>query len=145
MDTIYVNDIRAYGYTGAFVEENNLGQWFCVDLALNIDLDPAGVSDDLDDTYNYGQAVDIVHQRVRQHPFKLIETLASEIAKAVLQSDDRLTQVTVKLTKPTPPIPDFTGSVSIEITRDRTHLTRPAPKQISQFAEAHLTEGTSEK
>ncbi|MEM6717105.1 MAG: dihydroneopterin aldolase, partial [Cyanobacteria bacterium P01_C01_bin.147] len=32
MDKIYVNDIRAFGYSGALPEENVLGQWFRVDL-----------------------------------------------------------------------------------------------------------------
>ncbi|MEM7649364.1 MAG: dihydroneopterin aldolase, partial [Cyanobacteria bacterium P01_A01_bin.70] len=57
MDTLYINDIRAYGYTGAFAEENVLGQWFRVDLALNLNLAQAGASDQLSDTYNYADAV----------------------------------------------------------------------------------------
>ena len=130
MDKIYVNDIRAYGYTGAFPEENVLGQWFQVDLVLTLDLTAASASDVLADTYNYAAAVQSVQQLLQQRPFKLIEAVASEIAKTVLKTDTRLTQTTVKLTKLTPPVPHFAGSVAVEITRDRTHLTVPSPSPL---------------
>ncbi|MEM9504742.1 MAG: dihydroneopterin aldolase [Cyanobacteria bacterium P01_E01_bin.43] len=136
MDTLYINDIRAYGYTGAFAEENVLGQWFRVDLALNLNLAQAGASDQLSDTYNYADAVQAIQQLIQQQPFHLIESVVSEIAKTVLQSDDRLAQVTVKLTKLTPPVPNFTGNVTVEITRDRSHLNSasPSPLKVHQSA-----------
>ncbi len=127
MDKIYVNDIRAFGYSGALPEENVLGQWFRVDLVLLFDLSAAGASDVLTDTYDYSEAVQAVQHLIQHQPFNLVETIASEIAKVVLQSDDRLTQITVKLTKLTPPVPSFLGNIAIEITRDRNHLTTPSP------------------
>jgi dihydroneopterin aldolase len=131
MDTIRINDIRAYGYTGAFAEENVLGQWFRVDLSIALDLAPAGISDALTDTYNYAEAVKDVQQLIQQMPYQLVESLASEIAKVVLLSDDRLSEITVKLTKLTPPVPNFSGNITVEITRDRSHLNRPSPKVLS--------------
>jgi len=130
MDKIYVNDIRAYGYSGALPAENALGQWFRVDLVLALDLAAAGASDGLADTYNYAVAVQAVQRLIQHQPFNLIETVASEIAKAVLTTDDRLHHITVKLTKLTPPVPHFAGSVTVEITRDRTHLNTPAPAPL---------------
>ncbi|HEY9889314.1 MAG TPA: dihydroneopterin aldolase [Candidatus Obscuribacterales bacterium] len=136
MDMIHVNDIRAFGYSGALPEENILGQWFRVDLQLALDLAAAGASDGLADTYNYAIAVQLVQQLIRQRPFNLVETVASEIAKAVLHSDPRLLHITVKLTKLTPPIPDFAGTIAVEITRDRTHLERPSPPPLPLDAKA---------
>ena len=130
MDTLYINDIRAYGYTGAFAEENVLGQWFRVDLALDLNLAQAGASDQLSDTYNYADAVQAIQQLIQQQPFHLIESVVGEIAKTVLQSDDRLAQVTVKLTKLTPPVPNFAGNVAVEITRDRSHLNSASPSPL---------------
>ena len=130
MDTLYINDIRAYGYTGAFAEENVLGQWFRVDLALDLNMAQAGASDRLSDTYNYADAVQAIQQLIQQQPFQLIESVVGEIAKTVLQSDDRLAQVTVKLTKLTPPVPNFAGNVAVEITRDRSHLNSPSPRPL---------------
>lgn len=132
MDTIHINDIRAYGYTGALPEENVLGQWFRVDLLLALDLAKAGETDVLSDTYNYARAVQAVQQLIQRQPFNLVETVASEIAKVILQSDDRLNQVTVRLTKLTPPVPDFSGNITVEIQRDRSHLKRPSPQPLAQ-------------
>ncbi|MDB9524712.1 dihydroneopterin aldolase [Oscillatoria sp. CS-180] len=130
MDTMYINDIRAYGYTGALPEENVLGQWFRVDLVLTLDLSPAGLSDVLSDTYDYGTAVQIVQHLIQTKPFKLIEAVASELAKAILRTDERLSEVTVKLTKLSPPVPNFSGSVTLEITRDRAHLDTLSPASL---------------
>ena len=138
MDAIHITDIRGYGYTGALPEENVLGQWFRVDLVLSLDLSMAGRSDQLEDTHNYAIATLAIQDLIRTTPFRLIETLASEIAKTVLQTDDRLSQVRVKLTKLTPPIPDFTGQVAVDISRDRTVLDQPSPPAIPLKREPSL-------
>ncbi|MEO1093799.1 MAG: dihydroneopterin aldolase [Cyanobacteria bacterium J06638_28] len=130
MDTIHVNDIRVFGYTGALPEENVLGQWFRVDLEIAIALATAGTSDVLADTYDYADGIIAVQQLGRQKAFRLVESLASEIARIILASDDRLTQIKVKLTKLTPPVPNFSGSIAVELTRDRTHLKTAAPEPL---------------
>ena len=48
MDSIEVNGICAYGYTGLFQEERTLGQWFEVDLTMWLDLEPSAKSDDIE-------------------------------------------------------------------------------------------------
>jgi dihydroneopterin aldolase len=98
-----------------------LGQWFRVDLTLWMDLETAAQSDHLPQTHDYRAAIAAVHHLVRDRPFKLIEALTSAIVRAVLETDDRLQQVQVRLTK-TPPIPDFTGQVTVQMTRDRSYL-----------------------
>lgn len=119
MDQLQISGIRAYGYIGALPEENVLGQWFEVDLTLWLDLAKAGESDQLADTHNYVYGVQVTQQIIRESRFKLIEKLASAIATAILQSDPRLTQVKVRLTKLTPPIPEFSGHIAVEIVRRR--------------------------
>ncbi|HEY9764348.1 MAG TPA: dihydroneopterin aldolase [Trichocoleus sp.] len=118
-DHIHISGIRAYGYTGALPEENVLGQWFEVDLTLWLDLAKAGESDQLADTHNYVYGVQATQQIIRESRFKLIEKLASAIATVILQSDPRLIQVKVRLTKLTPPIPEFSGQIAVEIVRSR--------------------------
>ena len=121
MDCIQVTGIRCYGYTGYLPEEQVLGQWFEVDLTLWLDLTPAGQSDDIADTLDYRQAIEIVKQLVKTSKFALVEKLASAIA-SVLLGLDRVQQVRVLLSKPAAPIPDFGGKITIDITRARqTH------------------------
>ncbi|MBD1875446.1 dihydroneopterin aldolase [Nodosilinea sp. FACHB-131] len=119
MDAIHLSNIRAYGYTGALPEENVLGQWFQADLTLYLDLAEATQSDRLADTHDYRTVINGTQQIIREAKFALIERLAGAIATLAMNSDPRLQQVTVKITKLTPPIPDYTGQVAVEITRDR--------------------------
>lgn len=118
MDTIQINDIRVYGYIGALPEENILGQWFTVNLTLWLDLNPAGKTDQLTDTLDYQDAIAIVKKHISTAKYALIERLCAVIA------DDLFTlplvqQVRVQLIKERPPIPDFSGTVAIEMTRSR--------------------------
>jgi 7,8-dihydroneopterin aldolase/epimerase/oxygenase len=119
MDCLHITGIRAYGYTGFLPEERSLGQWFEADLTLWLDLSRAGNSDRLEDTYDYSSVVTAIQTLIQTAQFKLIESLAEAIAQSVL-SNGAIEQVRVRLTKLTPPIPNFDGSVSIEITRSRT-------------------------
>ncbi len=117
-DRLHINNIRAYGYTGLLPEEQRLGQWFEVNLTLWLDLAAAAASDAIADTCDYSQLVTAVQQLVQTQPFQLIETLAAAIAQLAL-AEAHLTQVRVQLTKLTPPIANFDGSITVEITRSR--------------------------
>lgn len=117
-DCIHITGIRAYGYTGFLPEEQSLGQWFEVNLSLWMDLSTAGQSDRLDDTCDYSKLVPAIQTLIRTQRFLLIERLAEAIADRVLQSGG-VEQTKVRLTKLVPPIPDFSGSVTIEILRSQ--------------------------
>lgn len=117
MDNIHLSGIKAYGYTGALPEENILGQWFEAEITLYIDLVKACQSDNLEDTCDYRGIIDRAINIIRAERFSLIERLAGAIASSTLGADQRLRQVTVKVTKLTPPIADFSGQISVEITR----------------------------
>ncbi len=116
MDRIRVTNIRCYGYTGFFAEEQVLGQWFQVDLTMDLDLLPSATSDDLTKTLNYCEAIEKVKNLVEGKKFALLEKLASAIAQDIL-SLDLVQKVRVELTKLAAPIPDFAGEITIDITR----------------------------
>ncbi|NJM99036.1 MAG: dihydroneopterin aldolase [Phormidesmis sp. RL_2_1] len=117
MDIIHINGIKAFGYLGVLPAENALGQWFIVDLKIFIDLAAAGKSDALEDTHSYVEIVQETTRLIQNKKFKLIESLADAIATYALASDSRIQHIKVKVTKPTPPIPHFSGTVAVEITR----------------------------
>ncbi|MEM6611507.1 MAG: dihydroneopterin aldolase [Cyanobacteria bacterium P01_C01_bin.72] len=116
MDSIQVSGIRAYGYVGYLPEERVLGQWFEVDLTLWVDLDTAGQSDNIDDTLDYREAITIVKEQITTAKFALVEKLINAIAEKLLQLE-KVNQVRVKLSKPAAPIPDFSGRITLDITR----------------------------
>lgn len=119
MDRIEIKGILSYGYTGYLPEEKVLGQWFKVNLVLWLDLSTVGHSDKIQDTIDYRSVVTKVQEMVKNSPFSLVEKLANSIALTLLQGHSVLSQINVQLTKLTPPIPDFTGQITINITRHR--------------------------
>jgi 7,8-dihydroneopterin aldolase/epimerase/oxygenase len=128
MDALQINGIRAYGYTGFFPEEQTLGQWFEVDLVVWWDISKAGESDRLEEAYDYRNSVKAIQELIRTARFKLIEKLVEAIAQIVLASGAE--KVQVRLTKVSPPIPDFSGSVAIEIVRAAKSSSEPlSPKK----------------
>ncbi len=116
MDSIHVTGIRCYGYTGYLPEEQVLGQWFEVDVTLWLDLSTAGNSDNIENTLDYRSTIETVKQIVSSSKFALVERLAEVIASSILD-DEKVSQVRVKVTKPSAPIPDFGGKITIDITR----------------------------
>ena len=118
MDSIKIKDIQCYGYTGYLSEEQVLGQWFKVDLTLSLDLSAAGQSDRLEDTLDYRQIITLVREIVQTARYALIERLAEDLAQEILKLN-LASQVRVELTKLAPPIPDFGGHITIDITRSQ--------------------------
>ena len=80
-DRILLEGMVIYGRHGTLPAERELGQPFVVDVELRLDLRPAGLSDDLEKTVDYGE----VHRRVREiiegPPAGLTETVAERIAR----------------------------------------------------------------
>lgn len=117
-DSLHITDIRAYGYTGLLPEEQTLGQWYTVDLRIWLDLTAAAASDDIAQTYDYRAAVQEIQKLIQTARFQLVERLTEAIAQHLLTAE-QVEQVQVRLTKVSPPIPNFTGSVIVDITRRR--------------------------
>jgi len=119
MDTIKIDNICCYGYTGFLPEEQVLGQWFEVNLTIGVDLAKAGESDTITDTLDYRNAIARVKDLIETQKFALIEKLAQVIAESILELD-LVQQVCVELSKPAPPIPNFRGQITVTITREKT-------------------------
>jgi 7,8-dihydroneopterin aldolase/epimerase/oxygenase len=119
MDKIFVNQMEFYGYHGVFPEETKLGQRFVVDLMVLVDLRKAGESDDLEHSVNYGELYRVCKEVVEGKPYKLVEAVAEKIAETVLTQFTLVTEVTIRVIKPDPPIPGHYRSVAVEITRGR--------------------------
>jgi 7,8-dihydroneopterin aldolase/epimerase/oxygenase len=119
MDKIYVNQMEFYGYHGVFPEENTLGQRFMVDLMVLVNLKKAGETDELEHSVNYGELFQVCKEIVEGKPYKLVEAVAEKIAEIVLRQFTIVSEVTIKVIKPDPPIPGHYRSVAVEITRRR--------------------------
>lgn len=121
VDIIEISNLRCYGYVGYFPEEKVLGQWFEVNARIAYDLARAGQTDQLTDTLNYAEVIELIKEKIAKSQFALIERLAQVIAQDILEIP-LVTEVKLKLTKLSPPIADFSGQVSVEITRSNIRI-----------------------
>ncbi|MFD4293566.1 dihydroneopterin aldolase [Rhodococcus sp. NPDC058505] len=120
-DRIELRGLQVRGNHGVFDHEKRDGQDFFVDVTLWLDLAPAAASDDLADTYDYGTLAQTAADIVAGPPRDLIETVAAEIADAVLL-DARVNAVEVTLHKPSAPIPLTFADVAVVARRSRKGL-----------------------
>ena len=116
MDKMEITGIKCYGYTGYLPEEQILGQWFEIDVIIWTNLLIAGKSDDIKDTVDYRHIINIVKDLMKNTKFALIERLIEAIAQEILKLD-KIEKVQVRLCKSNPPIPDFSGKITLDITR----------------------------
>lgn len=120
-DRIELRGLRVRGHHGVFEHERRDGQEFSIDLVVWLDLAPAAASDDLADTVDYGVLAERAAAIVSGPPRDLIETVAGEIADAVL-TDRRVTRVSVTVHKPSAPIPLTFGDVAVVVDRSRADV-----------------------
>jgi dihydroneopterin aldolase len=119
MDRIELRGMSFYGFHGVFPEENKLGQAFYVDLTLGLDLQEAGLHDDLELTVNYASVYYQTKIIVEGKPFKLIEALAEHIASKLLHTYTIVSEIQVRVTKPNPPFDVHFDGVTVDIVRKR--------------------------
>lgn len=119
LDKMILRKMQYYGYHGVFAEERKLGQQFYVDLALELNLLDAGLTDDLNLTINYAEIHELVKGVVEGTSFKLIEALAERIASELLGTYTMIDAITVGVTKPHPPFDIHFDGVTVEIYRSR--------------------------
>jgi 7,8-dihydroneopterin aldolase/epimerase/oxygenase len=117
-DRIELRGLRVRGRHGVFDHERRDGQDFVVDVTVWMELAAAAVSDDLADTVDYGALAQLAADVVAGPPRNLIETVAAEIADAVM-SDERLHAVEVVVHKPDAPIPLTFADVAVVARRSR--------------------------
>ena len=119
-DRIELRGLRCVGTHGVLTEERQRAQPFEIDLDLDVDLRPAGVSDALVDTVDYGAVAEVAAATVSgPRSFTLLEALARHVAEAVLDVDYRIDGVTVGLRKLRPPLAVDIDTVGVRVARTR--------------------------
>lgn len=119
MDKIILQGMEFQGYHGVLPEERSLWQRFIVDLELELDLKPAGETDDLALTIDYAKVFELVESVVKGEPRLLIESVAESIAAAVLEQFP-VTAAAVRVKKPQAPVPGHFAWMAVEIRRARS-------------------------
>jgi 7,8-dihydroneopterin aldolase/epimerase/oxygenase len=112
--TVELRGLRVLGTHGVLAEEQDRPQPF----ELDIDLEVWALADSLEATVDYGAAARTAADVVEGSSRRLLETLADDVAAALL-ADERVRQVTVVVRKLRPPVPVHLASAAVRVTRSR--------------------------
>jgi dihydroneopterin aldolase len=117
--TIEIVGLSLYTHHGVDEAERTVGQRLVFDLSFDLSDCDATVTDRLEDTIDYGEVCQQVALAAQERSYKTLERLCSAIADRMM---DRYNAdaVTVRATKPEPPIPLPVEEVTVEVWKERT-------------------------
>jgi len=121
-DHIRVEGIAVFARHGVLPEEEVLGQRFYLGLDAELDLAPAGRADDVALTVSYADLTALAVTIATERRFRLIEALAETIAGEILSRFPVIAAITVRVDKPSAPVPAVLDQVGVTITRRREGL-----------------------
>ena len=116
-DKISIKGLEIFANHGVFPEENKLGQKFVINVALYVDTRSAGLTDDLEQSVNYGTVCHQINDFLTANTYKLIERCAEELATHLLVSNPLVQEIDVEIEKPGAPIGLPLETVSVKIHR----------------------------
>jgi 7,8-dihydroneopterin aldolase/epimerase/oxygenase len=118
-DRIVLHNMVFHGRHGWYDHEQRNPQPFEVDLELRLNLQPAGVEDDLERTVDYAKVFEATRQIVESTTFRLLEALAEAISHEVLADFPLVDEVGVRIRKPQVALPGRLDWSGVEIWRRR--------------------------
>ena len=114
-DKLIINNLAVGCRIGVFEWEQNAAQTILIDLELAIDASRAARRDDVKATIDYGALVTAVRQLVQSKSYRLLETLAEEVAAFILNRF-KTPSVLVRIKKRALPGIDY---AAVELTRKK--------------------------
>ncbi len=116
MGLIKIENMEFYAFHGHYEEEQIVGNKFCIDLTLETDLEPAALSDQLDDATDYQTAYRVVKEEMGKKS-NMLENIAGRILDSIFREMTGILSATVKIRKMNPPMGGHIGSVGVVMTR----------------------------
>jgi len=116
-DVIYINELKLESRVGVYEWEQKIKQPLHIDLVVLLDLQPAGIADDLSASVDYATIAEEIQTIALAKHYKLIEHLAETLCKHLL-ANQKIQQVTITVHKPYA-IP-HASKVGVRLTRSKT-------------------------
>jgi len=117
-DWLRLRGIQAYGHLGVTQKERDLGQRLEADVEIAYARERERRPDSLDAFVDYEELSRLVRGQIAMARCRLLETLAEEVALALLAEFDP-PRVRVRLRKMHIPVADFSGCPEVEVERAR--------------------------
>jgi dihydroneopterin aldolase len=116
-DRLVLEGMQFFGHHGDVAAERELGSRVHVDVEIDTDMSTPGRSDDLVDALDYVRCYSLVREVVEGRQYHLLEAIAENIARALLE-EPRALSVRVRVAKQ-PPLAGSIERCAVEITRRR--------------------------
>lgn len=100
---IEIRGLKIYAYHGFFEAEQKIGQYYLVDVVLNLPTPLATENDQLNDTVNYSDLVNWIKEEMAI-PSKLIEHVAGRIASKFEKQIKTQLTYSIAIHKLNPPV-----------------------------------------
>ena len=111
---IYLDEMHFYAYHGVMEQERLVGGEYSVSLIVEADLTEAARTDDVADTINYATLYELVKSEMAI-PSKLLEHVAGRIGRRAMETFEKITALTIKVTKINPPMGADSKGASVEL------------------------------
>ncbi|MEA2154245.1 MAG: 7,8-dihydroneopterin aldolase/epimerase/oxygenase [Solirubrobacteraceae bacterium] len=115
--TVEVNGLSLYTHHGVTAAEREVGQRLILDIRMEVGEADATVTDRIEDTVDYGRVCEVAALVATQRSDKTLERLCAAVADRLLR-DFEAQVVSVKISKPEPPIALPVEDVSVEVWRE---------------------------
>ena len=115
--TVAIAGLSLYTRHGVSDAERELGQRLVFDIEFELSDCDAMVTDRVEDTVDYGEVCEQVALAAQERSYKTLERLCAAVADRLMERYDAQT-LSVKATKPEPPIPLPVDEVSVEVLRE---------------------------
>lgn len=115
--TVSIAGLSLYTRHGVSDAERELGQRLVFDIEFELADCDATVTDRVEDTVDYGEVCEQVALAAQERSYRTLERLCSAVADRLMDRYDAQS-LSVKATKPEPPIPLPVDEVSVEVLRE---------------------------
>jgi dihydroneopterin aldolase len=113
VERIWIRGLTLFGHHGVYPEERKQGQCFLVDA--RIDIERSLERDELSETVDYTAVIDALREQNESQSFRLLESLAEALVRALMERFDTIRRVQLRVRKR---MPGLTW-VAAEVVRTR--------------------------
>ena len=118
LEAISIEKLQLWAHVGVLENERLLGQYFLLNFTVWVDIDQASIKDDVSLTVDYSLAIAKLQEFSFEFKCETIEYYSHKILDVLEELYGSL-PMEISLTKCSPPVAGFMGSVSISRSRNK--------------------------
>lgn len=115
---VEISGLSVYTHHGVDEAERTVGQRLVFDVTFEVGASDAVLTDAVEDTVDYADAAQQVLLAAQERSYRTLERVCSVVADRLLDRYDA-ESVSVRASKPEPPMPLAVEEVSVEVRKER--------------------------